>query len=152
MSIREESKNGENAVKRVSVAILFLSFIKFLVGILSGSVALISDAFHSISDFITSFSSWLGFRIAQRKPSEKFPYGYYKAETLVAFFISLFIVYVAIQLLLEGYTSTFTKRSLNLPLIALLMALISSVASFFIASYENRIEKYKFAVITNSFK
>jgi len=43
---------------------------------------LVADAFHTGADSLATFASWFGLKIAQRRPDEKFPYGYYKGETL----------------------------------------------------------------------
>ena len=51
-----------------------------IIGFLSGSIVLISDAVHSVSDILSIVTSWLGLKIAQKKPDERFAYGYYKAE------------------------------------------------------------------------
>lgn len=84
--------SGEKAAAYSAVATLLLACFKGMVGYLSGSVALTTDAFHSGADSITRFASWFGLKVSQRKPDEKFPYGYYKAETLTALFVSIIII------------------------------------------------------------
>ena len=71
-------------VNIVLVAIkVFLSFI-------SGSVALMADAIHSLSDVISSATVLAGIKISKRK-SKYFPYGLYKVENFVSLLSSLFI-------------------------------------------------------------
>jgi divalent metal cation (Fe/Co/Zn/Cd) transporter len=51
-----------------------------LMGILSGSIALIADAIHSFTDVISSIGVFIGLKISSRKPTKEFPYGFYKTE------------------------------------------------------------------------
>ncbi|MHA1742740.1 MAG: cation diffusion facilitator family transporter, partial [Candidatus Heimdallarchaeota archaeon] len=131
-------KEGEKTAGIVTGITFLLALVKGLIGFLSGSVILMTDALHSAADSTTGFASWLGLKISQRKPNEKFPYGYYKAENLATLFISAFILYTAVELLLEGYTRLFTVSKLILPALALGTALISSAVSFFMAKYLKR--------------
>ena len=135
----EKLKEGEKTAGISTIAILLLSLAEYLVGFLSGSIVLITDALHNAADSIVSFASWFGLKISQKKPSEKFPYGYYKAESLVTFFISGFILYAAFELILEGYSKLFTISKLTMPFEALIISLISLVTSFFLARYMSRV-------------
>ncbi len=135
----EKLKEGEKTAGISTITILLLSLIEYLVGFLSGSIVLITDALHNAADSIVSFASWFGLKISQKKPSEKFPYGYYKAESLVTFFISGFILYAAFELILEGYSKLFTISKLTMPFEALIISLISLVTSFFLARYMSRV-------------
>ncbi|MBI5347155.1 MAG: cation diffusion facilitator family transporter, partial [Candidatus Aenigmarchaeota archaeon] len=91
----EVLKKGERASLISLLTSLFLIIIKAGIGLITGSLVLISDAFNSGADTLTMIMSWFGFKISQRKPDRTFHYGYYKAESLAAFFISVSIVYAA---------------------------------------------------------
>jgi cation diffusion facilitator family transporter len=137
----EPLKKGENAAGISAAISLLLVASKGIVGFISGSSALIGDALHSSADLIVMLASWFGLRIAQRKPTEKFPYGYYKAESLVTLFISGFIVYAAYRIMLEGYSRLFVISETGIPLIAMLVALVSVVLSLFVSKYLGGIGK-----------
>ena len=81
-------KKGERAAKYSTLTNLILSIIKGVFGLLSGSVALIADSINSFSDIFASFAVYIGLKLSQRKPNQKFPYGYYKAETLSSLIIA----------------------------------------------------------------
>lgn len=135
----EKLKEGEKAARNSGISILLLALIKALIGFLSNSLILISDALHSLADFIAIFAAWFGLRISQRKPTEKFPYGYYKAETLATFFISIFILIAAFELLKEGYEKIFSISSIIFPLPALSVALASLFYSYILSRYLEKI-------------
>ncbi|RLB08221.1 MAG: hypothetical protein DRG50_00350 [Deltaproteobacteria bacterium] len=66
----------------------FLTVIKYLLAFFSGSVALMADAVHSLTDVISSASVLMGIRLSKRR-SRSFPYGLYKVENLVSLAMSL---------------------------------------------------------------
>ena len=132
-------KKGQRAVEIVSVITLVLALVKLSAGLISDSIVLISDAIHNIADLVAVIASWFGLRIAQRKPTERFPYGFYKIETLMAFLISIFILFAAYNLFTESYSKLFISSTLTLPSVALATSFVSIIISFLISKYEKRI-------------
>ena len=131
-------KSGQKLALSATIVTFLLALGKGIVGLLSGSVALITDAVHSAADIFTIFGAWIGLKIAGRKPTEKFPYGYYKAENLATLFISVIILYLGFELLLSGYYQLFAVPDLSFTYVALAVPLLSSVISFIISIYEKR--------------
>ena len=132
-------KEGQRVTKNVILISLILALFKGIIGVFSGSIALISDAVHTGADSITTFASWVGLKIAEKKPTEKFPYGYYKAETIATFFICIFLLFAGYELITESYSKLFILSTLEIPYWALTISLISAVLAFFIAKYERKI-------------
>src|SRR6202021_4033894 len=62
-----------------------------LVAVLTGSVGLLGDAIHNLSDVSTSAVVFLGFRLSRRPPTEKYPYGLERAEDLAGIGIAVVI-------------------------------------------------------------
>ena len=62
----------------------------------SGSVALFADAIHNVGDSATAIPLWIAFMLARRKPSERFAYGYGRAEDLAGIAIVLIILLSAL--------------------------------------------------------
>ena len=60
------------------------------IALLSGSVALLGDALHNLSDVSTSALVFVGFR-ARHLPTERYPYGYERAEDLAGIGVALVI-------------------------------------------------------------
>ena len=87
------------------------------------------------------FAGFIGLHYAKKKPNEKFPYGYYKAENLAAFFVSLFILYAALELIQEGYSKLFSLPEITMPVEALSISLFSTILSFFLARYMEKVGK-----------
>ncbi|MDI6644622.1 MAG: cation diffusion facilitator family transporter [Methanobacteriaceae archaeon] len=132
-------KRGQTAAKYSSLANLILAVIKGVVGLLSGSVALIADSVHSFSDIFASFAVYLGLKLSQRKPDQKFPYGYYKIESFISLIISIIIMGTGVEIGLESYHAFLNPTTIGIPLISLLTAVISVFVSFALSVYKTRV-------------
>jgi cation diffusion facilitator family transporter len=141
MNHKKELKKGQKVTEFAIILEGLLVVAKFIVGYLSGGVALISDAYHSGSDFISIITSWLGFKFAQKEADRQFQYGYYKAENLGTLIISFLILYAAFNMALQGYSKLFTVSEINLPIVALAVSLIDAIALFFFGKYEIKVGK-----------
>ena len=95
---------GERAAILGVVGNIFLSALKFSVGVLSGSVAVIADALHSFSDILVSGATWLGIRLSAKPADEEHPYGHGDIEPIVGLIISIILAVVGFE---------FAKQSLS---------------------------------------
>ncbi|MCM8779436.1 MAG: cation diffusion facilitator family transporter, partial [Candidatus Omnitrophica bacterium] len=69
-----------------------LSIIKLILGIISNSIALIADAFHTFSDVITSGIVLAGFKISRRPADKEHPFGHGRIEPLSTLIIGVLLV------------------------------------------------------------
>lgn len=81
---------------------IILFVVKFLIGVLVGSRAIISDAINNLTDLVSNIVSLFGFKIASRPADKKHPYGHERVEYITGMIVSFIIIAVAIVL---GYTS-----------------------------------------------
>lgn len=76
---------------------IVLFIIKFLLGVSINSVSLIADAFHTLSDLVTSFVVLFGFKLSQKPPDKEHPYGHGKMEPVAALIISVLLFVAGIE-------------------------------------------------------
>lgn len=82
----------------VSVILNLLLFgLKYYAGIVSSSVALIADAWHTLSDSLTSVLVILGIKLSSRKPDKEHPFGHGRWEQISALMIAMLLVWVGIE-------------------------------------------------------
>lgn len=82
---------------RWSFAILGVtSLLQLAIVYASASIALFADAIHNVADSATAIPLWIAFMLARRKPSERFAYGYGRAEDLAGIAIVLIILLSAL--------------------------------------------------------
>ena len=85
-----------------SVGNLVLLTFKFVSGIVAGSAAMMADAVHSLSDFLTDLIVLVFVRIGARPQDASHDYGHGKFETLATLFVSLALVGAAIGIIVSG--------------------------------------------------
>ena len=97
--MRTESRYSE--VRKVLIRVLWLNLgvalAKIVFGQLSGSISILSDGFHSLTDGASNVVALVGLRLAEKPPDANHPYGHRKFETLAAGGIALFLLVVVVE-------------------------------------------------------
>ena len=75
---------------------------KFVAGILGHSAAMVADAVHSLSDFVTDLIVICFVRVSAKPQDESHDYGHGKFETMASFFVGLALVAAAIGIIVSG--------------------------------------------------
>ncbi len=81
-SALESSEKGIRALWISLVGLGVTAVVQLVVALLSGSVALLNDTFHNFADAFTALPLWLAFSLGRRRPSDRYPFGYGRAEDL----------------------------------------------------------------------
>ncbi|MEA1928783.1 MAG: cation diffusion facilitator family transporter [Candidatus Auribacterota bacterium] len=133
-------KQGQKMAFIATGVTIVLAVMKAVVGYTFDSKLLVADAFHSGADVLAIFASGFGLWLASRKKSARFPYGLYKAETMVSLIIGGLIVWAGIKILLDGYHKLIELAPVHeFPLLPIGASLISIVAAYFIARKEKSV-------------
>lgn len=148
--IDEETKTREKRIVRVTlwgsvVNVVLLAF-KFVAGIIGNSSAMIADAAHSFSDFITDVIVLLFVNISSKPRDTDHDYGHGKYETLATCIIGLFLLFVAFGIFWNGvaqiYGYWFEGEELESPgMIALIAAAVSIVTKEILYQYTKAVGK-----------
>ncbi|MGZ4525822.1 MAG: cation diffusion facilitator family transporter [Mycobacterium sp.] len=86
-----ERRQANRAVAVSAVGLALTGLIELAIALLSGSVALLGDALHNLSDVSTSALVFVGFRASRKVPTERYPYGFERAEDLAGIGVALVI-------------------------------------------------------------
>ncbi|MGA1980563.1 MAG: cation diffusion facilitator family transporter [Sedimentisphaerales bacterium] len=78
---------------------VFLITGKFIVGLITGSLSILADAIHSVSDMLTDIAVLLGLYFGSKEPDSSHPYGHGKLETLAAIAIALGLLGVGLGMI-----------------------------------------------------
>ena len=84
---------------------LILAVLKTVVGLLAGSMALVADGIHSISDMTTDAVLLLGVHFGSKQPDPEHPYGHGRLETFSTLFIGLVLVFVGAGIIQRASTA-----------------------------------------------
>ena len=114
-----------------SIVNFLLLIVKFLAGIIGHSAAMVADAVHSLSDFVTDIIVILFVRISGKPEDEGHDYGHGKYETLATAIIGIILFFVGVGILVNGATSvinTLNGKPLAPPsILALIVAGLSII-------------------------
>jgi cation diffusion facilitator family transporter len=128
-------ERGERVAKIGFAAVAFMGAVKGVVGWYSGSVSLLAQAVDSLTDLISLVAVFAGMRLSRRPPSERFPYGYYRVETLVSLGISVVILLTGGGMLLESWSRVRSPVPVSDPLLVALAAGLSVPALLALSGY-----------------
>jgi cation diffusion facilitator family transporter len=84
---------------RVLVANLVVALAKIVLGYYSGTVSILSDGFHSLTDGASNVVGLVGVSVARRPPDANHPYGHRKYETMASVGIMIFLIIVLVEVL-----------------------------------------------------
>lgn len=134
------TKQKKATVVSTSVA-AFLTVIKLIIGIASGSVAVLASAIDSILDMFVSIFNYFAINNSEKPADETFNYGRGKIEALASVIegtiitvSGLFLFYQAIKKALTGEVSTYLETSV-------IVMIISLVITVFLVIYLNKVAK-----------
>ncbi|HZY47656.1 MAG TPA: cation diffusion facilitator family transporter [Candidatus Bathyarchaeia archaeon] len=130
---------GERIAQLSVWTLLTLGVIEVVFSTVTGSVALFADGIDSLSDASVSFFVWTGLHFARRRPSKKFPFGYYKVESLTALLAALILVIAASFIFLKSYRALLNPKPLSLPVAALVVLLVTGLVSLYRALQMRRV-------------
>ena len=141
-----ETKDREKKIFKVTLAgsagNAILVVLKFVAGVISHSSAMIADAIHSLSDFITDIIVLIFVGISVRPQDRTHDYGHGKFETLASMFISLALLAAAIGIIVSGalkFTSWLNGEDLSAPgSLALWVAIMSIIIKELMFQYTAR--------------
>jgi cation diffusion facilitator family transporter len=116
-----------------------LSVSKIIIGLLSGSLAVLGDGIDSATDVVISVVMVFTARIMNRPPSQKYVYGYEKAESIATKILSMVIFYAGIQMFISSLEKIFRAGPRELPsAVAVYVTVFSILGKLGLAFYQYR--------------
>lgn len=82
---------------------LVIPAVQIVAGIMAGSMALISDALHNLSDFASVLISYLALKIGKRGPTPSLSFGYRRVEVMAAVFNVALLFGAGLYIAVEGW-------------------------------------------------
>ncbi|MBQ2666908.1 cation diffusion facilitator family transporter [Methanobrevibacter sp.] len=136
------TKTGTKASFVAITANCFLTVFNIIIGLLSGSYALVSEGAHTFSDVITSVIAYIGFKIGQKPADKEHPIGHGRAEAISGLLIVIFLAIVAYEIITGAVDKIMHPSLITVPdIYAAIMAVIGIFVNYFISEYIIRIGK-----------
>lgn len=133
-------KGGKKAATVAIASNCFLTVFNILVGVMSGSYALVAEGMHTFSDVATSVIAYIGFRIGQRPADEDHPRGHGRAEAISGLVIVVFLTIVGWEIIGRAKDQLLNPSLITVPSIyAAMMAVFGIFVNLAISNYIIRI-------------
>jgi cation diffusion facilitator family transporter len=123
---------------RVLVLNLAVALAKIVLGYATGTVSILSDGFHSLTDSASNVVALVGIAIARRPPDANHPYGHRKFETMASLGILVFLVLVLVQVLWASVDRLLHGGSPKVFPEGIGVMVITLVVNLFVVAYEQR--------------
>ena len=128
MSGKHNHSYSENTAKKIGLSIflnILITVSQIIGGLISGSMALLSDALHNLSDVISLIISYVANKLSKRDYTLKQTFGYKRAEIIAAFINTTILFAVAIFLVNEAIVRFQKPSEINTGIVIILA--ISSI-------------------------
>jgi cation diffusion facilitator family transporter len=138
--------NSKVKTARLSIASnTFLIIIKLVVGLMSRSVSVLSEAIHSSMDLVAAVIAYFAVRISDRPADNEHPYGHGKFENVSGVIEAVLIFIAAIWIILEAIKKVMHPEPVDSLGLGFLVMFISAVVNWFVSR-----KLYKVAKATDS--
>lgn len=119
----KEQQKSKKTLWITLILTLFFTIVEIVGGLLSNSLALLSDSAHMISDVFALGLSMTAIYLATRKPNHKYTFGYLRFEIIASFLNGLTLAIIAIGIFVEGIKRMINPQEVDLQL----MLIIASI-------------------------
>ncbi len=119
--------------------ILFL--LKYIMGTLSNSISIVSDAFNNLSDCASCLVTLLGYKMASKPADKDHPFGHGRIEYLTSLIIAVLVILVGIELLKSSFTKIISPEPLQFSFTALTALIFSIAVKLWMSFFNTRLGK-----------
>ena len=123
----------EGIISVVVNSVLFI--LKFWAGIITGSIALTADAWHTLSDSLSSIIVIVAVKLSSKKPDNEHPFGHGRWEQIAALFIAFLLGIIAFDFLKDSIIQFKSLESTEFGTLAIVVTIISIIAKEALAQY-----------------
>ena len=110
----------------VSIVVnLGLFILKMWAGIVSNSIALTADAWHTLSDSLSSIVVIIGAKLAAKKPDKDHPFGHGRWELIASILIGFILAVIAYDIMVDSIRKLNDRESADFGLIAIIVTIAS---------------------------
>ena len=120
---------------------ILLSVFKLIIGVLAGSMSIISDALNNISDAGSSIVTLLGFKMSQKKVDSDHPWGHGRMEYISAFIVDILIILVGFELLQSSVDKIMNPELPNINNVTIILLVVAILVKLWLFVFYKKIAK-----------
>jgi cation diffusion facilitator family transporter len=114
------------------IANTVLFALKLFGGIFSGSLALLSDSFNSLTDILASFAIFIAVRTGAKKADEDHPFGHNRAEPIAGLIVAIFAAILGFEVIKNAFQGFFEPKDLKINTLIFAIVVFSIVSKIFV--------------------
>lgn len=114
---------------------ILLFGVKYWAGIVTGSLALIADAWHTLTDSVSSVIVLIGGRISRKPADDEHPFGHGRAEHIASIIIGILLAVIALDFIITAINKLITHEHTRYGTIAWVVTVISILSKEAMAQY-----------------
>ncbi len=118
-----------------------LFIIKFTIGLLMNSIAIISDAFNNLTDSGSSIFSIIGIKLSNKRPDKEHPFGHGRMEYIISLIVSSIILTVGVELGKTSIKKIFKPQDIKFNITLLIILSLSVFIKLWMYSYNRYMSK-----------
>ncbi|MDD2352250.1 MAG: cation diffusion facilitator family transporter [Candidatus Caldatribacteriota bacterium] len=126
-------KQGTTLVLIVLLANTLLVVFKYWIGLQLNSVAIMAEAWHGLSDSLTTIIVFIGFRIAGKPPDKEHPFGHGRMEVISSLVIAVILSLVSFNFFIDSVNRIIQRQSIEYNQAALIIFIASVMLKEFMA-------------------
>ncbi|MDR0496521.1 MAG: cation diffusion facilitator family transporter [Treponema sp.] len=130
---RNKAQVTEGVVSVVVNAVLF--GVKFWAGFVTGSLAIMADAWHTLSDSLTSVFVIITVKLSSKKADKEHPFGHGRWEPISSVFMAVVLGIIAYEFVKNSITRLSNRESVEYGTLAIAVTIASIVAKELMAQY-----------------
>jgi len=132
---------AKNATTFLVSANTLLFLLKLGAGIISNSIAIISDAINSLTDIIASIIVFICVRLGRKKADEDHPFGHHRIEPIAGLIVAIFISLVGFEIIRRSIDRLLTGETVIFNLISVSILIFTMALKTFMAVYLRKVSK-----------
>lgn len=134
--------NKSNVISTIAlIANILLFILKAIVGILTNSLALISEAINSLNDIITSLAIKISIKVSSQSPDDNHQFGHHAAQPLAAMIIAIFAGVLGITIIQESIKRFLSPPKIDINIFLYLTLLFAIVVKLTLFYFQKNISK-----------
>jgi cation diffusion facilitator family transporter len=112
---------------------------KLMVALMSGSVAIIADAFNNLSDAGSSIVTIVGFKLSGKKPDPQHPFGHGRVEYITGFIVSIVILFMGYELARSSIKGIISPAPIEFRTVTVLVLIVSVCVKLYMGLYNRKL-------------
>lgn len=118
---------------------IILFAIKFVIGIMTNSVAILADAFNNFGDIGSSVLTLMGFKLSSLPPDKEHPFGHGRIEYITSLIISIVIMIIGFQFLRDSFNRILKPSRLEFSWITIVTLFITIIIKLWLGWFNKKL-------------